>query len=56
MSDWQTEDLVFLKKSSKTFFRVLELLSKIPYIMKISNEHFILCEVERSLDEFTKFR
>ena len=38
------------KKGSKTFFRVLEFLSKIPNIKKISNEHFNLCEAEISLD------
>ena len=44
------------KKGSKTFFRVLEFLSKIPNIKKISNEHFNLCEAEISLDEIIKFR
>ena len=43
-------------KGSKTFFRVLEFLSKIPNIKKISNEHFNLCEAEISLDEIIKFR
>ena len=44
------------EKGSKTFFRVLEFLSKIPNIKKISNEHFNLCEAEISLDEIIKFR
>ena len=44
------------KKSSKTFFKVLQFLNKIPNIKKISNEHFNLCEAEISLDEIIKFR
>ena len=43
------------EKCSKTFFRVLEFLSKIPKIKKISNEHFNPCEAEISLDEIIKF-
>ena len=43
------------EKGSKTFFRVLEFLSKIPNIKKISNEHFNLCEAEISLDKIIKF-
>ena len=43
-------------KGSKTFFRVLEFLSKIPNIKKISNEHFNLCEAEISLDEIIKLK
>ena len=42
------------KKTSKTFFRVLEFLSKIPNIKKISIEHFNLCEAKISLDEIIK--
>ena len=45
-----------VKKAPKLFFRVLELLSKIPNIKKMSNEHFNLCEAEISLDEIIKFR
>ena len=44
------------KKSSKNLFRVLEFLSKIPNIKKISNEHFNLCEAEISLDEIIKLK
>ena len=44
------------KSSSKTFFRILQFLGKIPSINKISNEHFNLCEAEISLDEIIKFR
>ena len=43
------------EKSSKTVFRVLEFLSKIPNTKKIFNEHFNLCEAEISLDEMIKF-
>ena len=43
-------------EGSKTFFRVLECLSKIPNIKKISNEHFNLWEAEISLDKIIKFR
>ena len=35
---------------------ISEFLSKIPNIIKISNEHFSLCEAEISLDEVIKSR
>ena len=35
-------------------FPINELLNKIPFIKKISKEHFILCETEISLDEIIK--
>ena len=44
------------KKGSKTFFRVLEFLSKIPNIKQISNEHFNLREADIALNQIIKFR
>ena len=44
------------RKNFKTFFRVLEFLSKITNIKKISNENFNFSEADISFDEIVKLR